>query len=275
MILNSGGLELFELIGSSIVEGQGVAISLGAFYALAKYLKAGKTEVEDENQKQLIADLKKLGIVRVNNQGIIPFEIFVELFRSISLKKLSLKEDQQQTSLEEQLYQQVSNLALSKIEITEEQFQQTQQVFMTQPQYQNRFFASLQKDSQQETSEKGTAQKLTRQKTVDAFKYAEELKFESMQAIQKFSQNPMSKSEDYTYEMIIQQTIMADRLFERYGIEDDEFNKAVAQHNLYQDPEIQKILQENMQKLSPDMMQKLMENMMNQGAGGNGYPGGY
>jgi hypothetical protein len=31
---------------------------------------------------------------------------------------------------------------------------------------------------------------------------------------------------------------MGDKLAQEYGIEEDEFNKAVAQYNLYQDPEV-------------------------------------
>lgn len=43
---------------------------------------------------------------------------------------------------------------------------------------------------------------------------------------------------DYTNEMIIQQTMMADKLFLKFGIEDDEFNRSIAEHKLYQDVEI-------------------------------------
>lgn len=31
---------------------------------------------------------------------------------------------------------------------------------------------------------------------------------------------------------------MGDKLFLKYGVEEDEFNKAVAEHNLYNDPSV-------------------------------------
>ena len=58
---------------------------------------------------------------------------------------------------------------------------------------------------------------------------------------------------------------MADKLFMKHQVEDDQFNKAVAEYNLFRDPEIMKLMEQNMQKLSPEMMQALMQNMMSAG----------
>ena len=80
----------------------------------------------------------------------------------------------------------------------------------------------------------------TREEAIELFKYAEQLKMESMVEMQKQSQSEdMSMSQmDYTVEMIIQQTMMGDRLFLKHGIEEEDFNRIVAQHQLYNDPEV-------------------------------------
>lgn len=53
-----------------------------------------------------------------------------------------------------------------------------------------------------------------------------------MVAINEFSKNITNQLE-MTNEMIVQQTLMSDKLFLKFGIEEDQFNKAVAEHNLY------------------------------------------
>ncbi len=50
-------------------------------------------------------------------------------------------------------------------------------------------------------------------------------------------------------EMVVEQSKLSDELFFKYGVDDDEFNSAMMQHGLMNDPEIQRTLMANMQKL--------------------------
>ncbi len=51
------------------------------------------------------------------------------------------------------------------------------------------------------------------------------------------------------FEMMIEQSKLADNMFFEKGIEEDEFNAAIMHFNLLNDPEIQKKMMESMQKL--------------------------
>ena len=50
-------------------------------------------------------------------------------------------------------------------------------------------------------------------------------------------------------EMMVQQAILSDDMFERHGIEEDEFNQAIIHYNLMNDPEVNRKMMESMQKL--------------------------
>jgi hypothetical protein len=50
-------------------------------------------------------------------------------------------------------------------------------------------------------------------------------------------------------EMMIQQAILADNMYETHGIEEEDFNFAVMHYQLMNDPEIYKKMMESMQKL--------------------------
>jgi hypothetical protein len=39
---------------------------------------------------------------------------------------------------------------------------------------------------------------------------------------------------------------MSDRLYLEYGIDEEEFNLAIAQHNIYADPQIHELMNENL-----------------------------
>ena len=40
--------------------------------------------------------------------------------------------------------------------------------------------------------------------------------------------------------------MMADKLFLKYGVEEEEFNQAVARYNIYADPEVHQLMNENL-----------------------------
>ena len=51
-------------------------------------------------------------------------------------------------------------------------------------------------------------------------------------------------------EMMVQQAILADDMFEKHGVEEEEFNSAVMHYQLMNDPEVYKKMMESMQKLN-------------------------
>ena len=61
----------------------------------------------------------------------------------------------------------------------------------------------------------------------------------------RYQNDPMEGMID----MMVEQAKMADDLYEQYQIEEDEFNSAVMFYDLGSDPELNKLMQENMRKL--------------------------
>lgn len=78
---------------------------------------------------------------------------------------------------------------------------------------------------------KKSIKKFNREKTIEFYIYSEKIRIESMAALSNFAQN-MTNQVELTYEMINQQTIMKDKLFFEYGIEEDEFNEAIIEHKV-------------------------------------------
>jgi hypothetical protein len=50
-------------------------------------------------------------------------------------------------------------------------------------------------------------------------------------------------------EMMIMQAQLSDDMFERHGIEEEDFNQALIYYNLMSDPEVSRKMMESMQKL--------------------------
>jgi hypothetical protein len=50
-------------------------------------------------------------------------------------------------------------------------------------------------------------------------------------------------------EMVVEQARLSDELYEKFGIDEDEFNSALMHYNLMNDPEVQRVMMENMKKL--------------------------
>ena len=54
---------------------------------------------------------------------------------------------------------------------------------------------------------------------------------------------------------------MADKAYMKFGVEEEQYQKAVAHYNIFEDAEIKQIMQHNMQNLSPDLMQMVINQM--------------
>ncbi len=118
-------------------------------------------------------------------------------------------------------------------------------------------------EKQDMESRKKKIKRFTREQTIEFYIYSEKIRIESMAQLSNFAEN-MKNQVELTYEMIKQQTIMKDKLFFKYGIEDDEFNEAIVEHKVTEDPEVQAFIKKSMEDLPPEVMQNLMMQMMNQ-----------
>ena len=196
------------------------ALTLLLGYGLYKYLlKGGPKKLEsslsgdDLLMHHLLEDIKKLGTVQLNDQFVVPFEQFIDIYKIIrhhaKIKISRHSEDFKhrrrallgggedlspeykqivlaQTQMEQDCYEQVSTVVLDEIGVTQEQFQQTQEVYMTQPAMQSRFFASIQQNAIAQTAQfEATGSKLLaeRERVKEMFLYSEQVKMESMRAL--------------------------------------------------------------------------------------------
>ena len=50
-------------------------------------------------------------------------------------------------------------------------------------------------------------------------------------------------------EMMVEQAKLSDEMYEKFGVDEDEFNQSLIHYNLMHDPEVQRIMMENMKKL--------------------------
>ena len=79
---------------------------------------------------------------------------------------------------------------------------------------------------------------MTRKKTFEVFKFEQTLKLESMNALSRVQDNEIQD------EYIVQVALMQDRLFKKFGVEQEDYNLAITHHNMVEDPEVLRILKE-------------------------------
>ena len=160
-------------------------------------------------------DIAKLGSVAINDQYLIPFESFIEMFKVIRHHaKLKLNSQTEvlkvhrreilarsqtmcaeyrdivieQTRIEETIYEEISNIVLDELGLDSQQFQRTQEVYMTQPAHQNRFFASIQQTTpgilKQNVGEQPNQDLSDKDKVKTMFIFSEQIKMQSMTDMQ-------------------------------------------------------------------------------------------
>jgi hypothetical protein len=88
---------------------------------------------------------------------------------------------------------------------------------------------------------------------------------ESMTAMKLQMQNNIMGN--FAIEAMVQQTYMTDKLFLRYGVEEEELMRAVEKHGVQKDPEVVKLLQENLDKLPQEVMKELAGGIVGCGQG--------
>ena len=64
------------------------------------------------------------------------------------------------------------------------------------------------------------------------FQYERQLKIDSIKALDQSSESQMER------QFLIQEAIISDKIYMKYGVERDEYNKAVVDHNLKNDQKV-------------------------------------
>lgn len=91
-------------------------------------------------------------------------------------------------------------------------------------------------------TDNSTPPSISREKAKELFFSSEDKKFESMKKMMSDSRyQRIESNEDQMNAMMdvmVEQAILADDMYEHHGIEEEEFNQAIFYYNLMEDPEV-------------------------------------
>ena len=91
---------------------------------------------------------------------------------------------------------------------------------------------------------------------------------------------PRTQEEGFeqTVEMLTQHAKIADMIHQKFGVEEEDFTKAMQQNNLFNDPEVINIMKSSLKDLPPEVLaqaaQAFGQGMPPGGMQGGGMPGG-
>lgn len=120
-------------------------------------------------------------------------------------------------------------------------------------------------------------------KAKEIFMFVEEEKEKAMKNTKGgMPMMPNPSDMEGTINMIVEHSKVGDRLYEKFGVEEEEFAKAIQYYDLIRDPDIQKHMQKSLQNMGPEAMQMLAQLQGSMGGGmgpggaapGGGMPGG-
>lgn len=245
-----------------------VYVALGAGALVATAVVVHLLTSKSSGSSHCFDEIDSLGAPKKEPNGLLSFGYFKELFGIVSKyakqkfadekkdltarRRKALKEGNEQLykeivkemmQREEMVFGELLQDSLEHIGVNEQEFMQMQQIYMSNPQTQQILMQA------QMSSQPGDKPKLTRQKTKELYLEQEEKKMESMK---KMFSNPGMQQQDPMEGMItlmVEQAKMADEMFEKTQVEEEEFTIALIHHNIMQDPEIMRIQMENMRKL--------------------------
>lgn len=256
------------------------------------------TEDGDEENNELQNELNEFGAVEKDASGMVKFDDFLKIFKLVTKhsklqitkskkannekRRQYLKEGDEenykeciksQISQEETIYQEVATEVLSYLGIEEQEFMMAQQMHQMNPQFQ-KVMMEIQLGVDEGDKE---PPKVDRATAKEIFIFVEDEKAKSMSNVKGagglFGGNPNDM--EGTVNMIVEHSKVGDKLFEKYGIEEEDFAKCIQHYNLIQDPDIQKVMQKSLQNMGPEAMAMLAQ--MQGGAPGGpqgGAPGG-
>jgi hypothetical protein len=262
--------------------------------ALLFHYLTGADEEGESKYDELHSDLEEVGQVSKDASGMVKFDDFLKIFKLVtkhSKKQITkfkkdnnekrrkfLKEGDEdaykdcirkQISQEENIYQEVATEVLSYLDIEEQEFMMAQNMHAMNPAFQ-KVMMEMQLGVEEGTPTKPTIDKETAK---EIFIFVEDEKAKSMSSM-KGAGGMFGNPNDMegTINMIVEHSKVGDKLFDKYGIEEEEFAKCIQYYNLVQDPDIQKVMQKSLQNMGPEAMQMLAQ--MQGGAPGGAAPGG-
>lgn len=116
---------------------------------------------------------------------------------------------------------------------------------------------------------------VTKELAKEIFMFVEEEKEKAMKNIKGGGMGAMMGNPndmEGTINMIVEHSKVGDKLFEKYGIEEEEFAKCIQYYNLIQDPDIQKQMQKSLSNMGPEALAMIAQ--MQGGVPGGAAPGG-
>lgn len=263
-----------------------VLAGAGALVAGALLYSYINGDEEAETSNELQTDLTQIAGVERDASGTIKLQNFLEIFKLVtkhSKKRIiTIKQDfaedrrkclregnedkyreivTNQMSMEEKIYQEVATEVMDHFDISEQEFMTAQQVHMTNPMFQQQMMQMQMGMDDEDPTWKPTIDKA---KAVEIFKFVEELKFKTMEKLAQGPDPRMGGDQmEATIRMLVEHAKVGDQLFEKFNVEEEEFTKCIKAFDLMKDPEIVRLMQENMQKMDPATLQ-----MMGGGMGG-------
>ena len=136
-----------------------------------------------------------------------------------------------------------------------------QQVHMMNPQFQQ---TMLQMQMGTDEEDPDWKPEITREKAIEIFKYMEELKMKTMEKLAHHT-DPTTDQMEATVMMLVEHSKVGDYIYEKFQIEEEDFTKCIKHFQLMNDPEIMRMMKENMEKLPPEVRANMAGAM---GAGG-------
>ena len=238
--------------------------------AVIMHLINSKGEEAAQQVSKVLEEIDALGAPKKEMNGLLSFPYYKDVFFIIqkhakgrfAVEKAELMKKRRQLlksnsmteykeivkemiQKEEQLCGDLLQDAMDHIGLNEQEFMQMHQIYMQNPQTQQ-----ILMQAQFAPAPGAGAPKLTRQKTKEIFLDSEEKKLESMKKMMSNPQHMQSQDPmEGMMEMMVEQAKLSDDMFERHGVDEDEFNQAMMAYNLMNDPEVQRNVMENMRKL--------------------------
>jgi len=259
---------------------------------LYHYFSNKETEDEEEKFSELHSELADMGAVNRDASGMVTLQDFLKIFKVVTKhskkqitkfktenndkrrKHLKDGDDEayrecisQQITQEEAIYQEVATEVLSYLEIDEQEFMMAQNMHAMNPAFQ-KVMMEMQLGVEDGTSTKPS---VTKEQAKEIFIFVEEEKSKAMENMRGAGMAGMNPNNmESTITMIVEHSKVGDKLFEKYGIEEEEFAKCIQYYNLVQDPDIQKLMQKSLMSMGPEALNMIAQMQ----GGGMGPPGG-
>ena len=130
---------------------------------------------------------------------------------------------------EEGIYQEVATECMSHFNIEEQEFMMSQQVHMMNPLFQQTMMNMQMGLDDEDPNWKPT---ISRDRAKEIFKFVEELKFKTMENLAKTPSMAGQDQMEATIAMLVEHAKVGDQLFEKFGVEEEEFTKCIKNFNL-------------------------------------------